>query len=207
MIGFPSTEPDVAQCAMRPVDVVFLLDGSERLGEDNFRHVRAFLQEVAGTLMLARSKTDRMRARLALVQYGRDTENHVAFRLTHDPALMANGVARMPYLESASSVAPAILHAIDHILSSGGVRQSRRNAEVSFVFITDGVADTQNIDEAVSAMRRAQVVSTVIATGSDVDQNVLVKLAMGDQEAIFKPKALSNLSDGSFFKRFIQWIC
>ncbi|KAG7266065.1 hypothetical protein CRUP_006995 [Coryphaenoides rupestris] len=186
------SEPDVAQCAMRPVDVVFLLDGSERLGEDNFRHVRAFLQEVVGTLTLARSKTDRMRARLALVQYGRNAENHVAFRLTHDPALMADGVARMPYLESASSVAPAILHAIDHILSSGGVRQSRRNAEVSFVFITDGVADTLNIDEAVSAMRRAQVVSTVIATGSDVDQNVLVKLAMGDQEAIFKPKDLSN---------------
>ncbi|KAK0149507.1 Collagen alpha-2(VI) chain [Merluccius polli] len=198
------SEPDVARCAMRPVDIVFLLDGSERLGDDNFRHVRAFLQEVAGTLTLAKGRADRLRARLALVQYGRDTENHVAFQLTHDPALIADGVARMPYLETASSVTPAILHAINNVLSSGGTRQSRRNAEVSFVFITDGVADTQNIDEAVSAMRRAQVVTTVIATGSDVDQDVLVKLAMGDQDAVFKP---TDLSDSSFFSRFIQWIC
>ncbi|CAL8339658.1 unnamed protein product [Boreogadus saida] len=198
------SESDVARCAMRPVDIVFLLDGSERLGEDNFRQVRAFLQEVAGTLTLAKGKTDRMRARMALVQFGRDAENHTAFRLTHNPALISDGVARMPYLETASSVTPAILHAINNVLSSGGVRQSRRNSELSFVFLTDGVTDTQNLDEALSAMRRAQVVSTVIATGSDVDQDVLVTLAMGDQEAVFKP---SDLSEPGFFSRFIQWIC
>ena len=189
---------------MRPVDIVFLLDGSERLGADNFGQVRAFLQEVAGTLTLARSKTDRMRARLALVQYGRHDENHTAFRLTHDPALIADGVARMPYLDTASSVTSAIQHAIDNVLSSGGVRQTRRNSELSFVFLTDGVTDTQNLDEAVSAMRRAQVVSTVIATGGDVDQDVLVTLAMGDQEAVFRP---SVLSEPRFFSRFIQWVC
>ena len=189
---------------MRPVDIVFLLDGSERLGEDNFRQVRAFLQEVAGTLTLAKGKTDRMRARMALVQFGRDAENHTAFRLTHNPALISDGMARMPYLETASSVTPAILHAINNVLSSGGVRQSRRNSELSFVFLTDGVTDTQNLDEALSAMRRAQVVSTVIATGSDVDQDVQLTLALGDQEAVFKP---SDLSEPGFFSRFIQWIC
>ncbi|CAL8265799.1 unnamed protein product [Lota lota] len=195
---------DVARCAMRPVDVVFLLDGSERLGEDNFRRVRAFLGEVAAALPLAGSGTDGLRARMALVQYGGDGENHVAFPLTHDPALIAEGVARMPYLETASSVAPAILHAIDNVLSSGGARRSRRHAELSFVFLTDGVTDARDLDEAVSAMRRAQVVSAVVAPGSDVDQDVVVKLAMGDQEAVFKP---AQLADSGFLERFVQWIC
>lgn len=201
------TEPVVAPCVQRPVDLVFLLDGSERLGSENFRHVREFVAKVADRLGLAQSKTDRMRARLALVEFGKENENHLAFPLTHDPAIIADGIARLPYLDSSSSVGPAIIHTIDNILGRGNARQTRRNAEVSFVFITDGITESENLEEAVSAMRGAQVVSTVIATGSDVDQEVLTKLAMGDRDAIFKGKDLSSLSKSNLFDRFIQWVC
>ncbi|KAM4609468.1 collagen alpha-2(VI) chain-like [Polymixia lowei] len=201
------TEPDVARCTQRPVEVVFLLDGSERLGMETFQHVRGFLHKVAETLILSRSKHDRMRARLALIEYGKVNEKHVAFPITHDPVVIADGVARMPYLDSSSNVGSAIFHAINNIVSSRGSRQARRNAEISFVFITDGVTDTKNLEEAVGAMRRAQVVTTVIATGSDVDQQVLLKLANDDQDAIFKGKDFSDLSRSSFFEHFIQWIC
>ncbi|XP_070693798.1 collagen alpha-2(VI) chain-like [Pempheris klunzingeri] len=201
------SEPDVAPCVQRPVDLVFLLDGSERLGTENFRHVREFVQKVADKLGLARSKTDRMRARLALVEFGKENEVHVAFPLTHDPANIVEGIASLPYLDSSSSVAPAIIYTIDNILGKGNARQARRNAEISFVFITDGITETKNLEEAVSAMRGAQIVSTVIATRSDVDQEVLTKLAMGDQSAIFKGKDLSHLSRSSLFDRFIHWVC
>ncbi|XP_020506801.1 collagen alpha-2(VI) chain isoform X2 [Labrus bergylta] len=200
-------EPDVAPCVQRPVDLVFLLDGSERLGIENFRYVREFLMEVADRLVMAQNKTDRMRARLALTEFGKENENHVAFQLTHDPALIAAGIARLPYLDSSSSVGPAILHAIDNILSKGTTRQTRRNAEVSFIFITDGITDSKNLEEAVSAMRGAQVVSTVMATGSDVDHQVLAKLAMGDKDAIFMVKDFSRLTRSSLFERFIRWVC
>lgn len=200
-------EPDVAPCASRPVDLVFLLDGSERLGTKNFQHVPEFVQKVADRLVLAQSRTDLMRARLALVEFGKENENHVAFPLTHDPAVIADGIARLPYLDSSSSVAPAIFHTIDNILSKGNARQTRPNAEVSFVFITDGITDTKNLEEAVSAMRGAQVVPTVITLGSDVDKEVLEKLAMGDQDAIFKGKHLSDLIRSSLFERFIKWVC
>ncbi|XP_068428248.1 collagen alpha-2(VI) chain-like isoform X2 [Clinocottus analis] len=200
-------EPDVAPCVQRPVDLVFMLDGSERLGMDNFRQVREFVQKVADRLGLADSKNDRMRARLALLEFGKETENHVAFPLTHDPAVIADGIARLPYLDSSSSIGPAILYTIDKIVGKGNVRKTRRNAEVSFVFITDGVTDGNNLDEAVSAMRGAQVVSMVIATRNDVDQKVLMKLAMDDKDAIFKGKDFSDLSTSSLFDRFIQWVC
>ncbi|XP_049583332.1 collagen alpha-2(VI) chain isoform X1 [Syngnathus scovelli] len=200
------SEPDVAPCAQRPVDVVFLLDGSERLGVDNFRHVREFIQTVANKLVLAWSKTDRRRARLALMQYGKDGENYVAFPLTHDPVLVSDGVARLRYLDSSSSVGPAITHAIDRVLGKGTTRQTRRLAEIAFVFITDGVTDRKKLDEAVYAMRKEQVVPTVIAVGSDVDQEVLTKLAMGDENAIFKAKHWSQWQSG-LLDQVIQWIC
>lgn len=199
------TEPSVAPCVQRPVDLVFLLDGSERLGTKNFQHVREFLQKVSEHLGLARSNSDRLRARLALIEYG--SKNHVAFGLTHDPAAIADGIARLAYQDSASSAGPAIIYTIDNVLGKGNTRQTRRHAEISFVFITDGIFDKTNLEEAVSAMRGAQVVSTVIAPGNDVDQEVLMKLAMGDQHAIFKGKDMSELSQSSLFDRFIRWVC
>lgn len=200
-------EPDVAPCVQRPVDLVFLLDGSERLGIENFRYVREFVAEVANRLALAQNKTDRMRARLALLEFGKENERHVAFPLTHDPAVIAGGIARLPYLDSSSSVGPAILHAIDEILGRGNARKTRRTAEVSFVFITDGITDSRNLEEAVSAMRGAQVVSMVMATGDDVDKEVLRKLAMGDEDAIFLSKDFSGLTRSRLFDRFIEWVC
>lgn len=202
-----TTELDVAPCVHRPVELVFLLDGSERLGPRNFQHVREFLTKVAFRLGLAESSKDHMRARLALMEFGKENENHLAFALTHDHAVIADGVARLPYMDSSSSVGPAIIYAINNILGKGNARQTRRNAEFSFVFITDGYTDTRTLEEAISAMRSAQVVSTVLATGSDVDETVLKKLAMGDRDAIFKGKDFSEFTKTRVFDRFIQWVC
>lgn len=201
------SELDSAPCVERPVDLVFLLDGSERLGERNFLLVREFVQKVADRLGLARTRTDRKRARLALMEFGKESENRVAFPLAHDPAQIVNSLTGLQYLDSSSSVAPGIIHAINNILVRGSARQTRPNAEISFVFITDGVTNSDNLDEAISAMRRHEVVSTVIATGSDVDQEVLTKLAMGDQHAIFKAETFSDFLRSSMFDRFIRWVC
>lgn len=189
------------------MDLVFLLDGSERLGQSNLQYVREFVQKVSDRLVLARSRTDRMRARMALIEFGKENETHVAFPLTHDQAAISDGIARLPYFDSSSSVGPAIIHTIDKVLGKGPARKTRRNVEISFVFITDGFTDSRNLEEAVSAMRGAQVVPTVIATGNDVDEEVLMKLAMGDAEAIFKAKAVTDLSQPALFERFIQWVC
>ncbi|KAM9346850.1 collagen alpha-2(VI) chain-like [Symphorus nematophorus] len=201
------TEPDVAPCVQRPVDLVFLLDGSERLGPENFRHTLEFVQKVADRLTLARSKNDRMRARLALMEIGKENENVVAFSLTHEPTVITEGLSRLTYLDTTSNMGPGIIQAINNILKKGNNRHTRRNAEISFVFITDGITDTKNLEEAVSSMRDAQVVSTVIAPGNDVNQDVLMKLAMGDKHAIFKVQHLSTLSQSSLFNRFIRWVC
>uniref|UniRef100_A0A1A8I9S0 Collagen, type VI, alpha 2 n=1 Tax=Nothobranchius kuhntae TaxID=321403 RepID=A0A1A8I9S0_NOTKU len=201
------SELDVAPCVGRPVDLVFLLDGSERLGTENFNHFRSFVQQVASTLVMAKTRNDQNWARLALVEFGKENENEVAFPLTHDSNVISTGLSRLTYLDSSSSTGPAILHAIDNIMGKGNTRKTRRGAEVSFVFVTDGITNTSSLDKAVSAMRREQITSTVIATGNDVDQQVLTKLALESQEAIFKAPKFSDLLESSLFGRFIRWIC
>ncbi|XP_014324883.1 collagen alpha-2(VI) chain-like isoform X1 [Xiphophorus maculatus] len=201
------TELAVAPCVGRPIELVFLLDGSERLGMENFGHARHFVEMVANALTMAKNRNDQNGARLALTEFGNENENQVAFLLTHEQKAITSGLSGLHYLDASSAVGPAIFKTINEVLGKGPTRKTRRGAEVSFVFITDGITNITNLDEAASAMRREHIFSTVIATGSDVDEEVLTKLAMGDQTAIFKSQKFSDLLQPSFFDRFVRWVC
>ncbi|XP_023695738.1 collagen alpha-2(VI) chain isoform X1 [Paramormyrops kingsleyae] len=201
------TEPSVASCIQRPVDLIFMLDGSERMDHEDFRKVREFLESVARRLVLAHGDSDAMHARLALLHYGDDRTQRSVFRLMRNADEIADALSRMTYMDSSSNVSAAITYAIDNIISHQRVQQVRRNAELSFVFITDGYTSTEGLDEALSSMRKQDVVPTVVAIGNDVDNAVLQKLALGDRSAIFRGHDYAVLNKPSFFERFIRWVC
>ncbi|KAL2087520.1 hypothetical protein ACEWY4_016348 [Coilia grayii] len=201
------SEPAVASCAQRPVDLVFLLDGSERLGLENFRRAQLFVERVAERLTLAHDKDDDRNARVSLVQYGGENDQRVVFPLSHNFSLIADALSRMMYMDSSSSVGPAITYAINNVVMSNRQRQARRHAELAFIFITDGVTSEKGLSEGIVAMRRSEAVPVVVAMGSDVDQEVLAKLALQDEAAIFRGQDFTQLAKSSFFERFIRWIC
>lgn len=200
-------EPAVANCIQRPVDLIFMLDGSERMGQENFRYAREFVENVANRLTLARKDDDERNARVALLQYGDENQHQLAFKFTNNFTVISDGLASMRYLDSTSSVGSGIVYAINNIVNAGGKQSARRNAELSFVFITDGVTSNKNLDEGISAMRRVEGIPTVIAMGSDIDKEILVKLSLGDQTAIFRGQDFAHLNKASFFERFVRWIC
>uniref|UniRef100_A0A672KKT6 Collagen alpha-2(VI) chain n=1 Tax=Sinocyclocheilus grahami TaxID=75366 RepID=A0A672KKT6_SINGR len=201
------SEPAVANCIQRPVDLIFMLDGSERMGQENFRYAREFVENVANHLTLARGDNDDRNARVALQQYGDENQHQLAFKLTNNFTAITDGLAKLRYLDSTSNVGNGIIYAVNNIVTSRGTRLVRRNAELAFVFITDGVTSNKNLEEGVSAMRRAEGVPTVIAMGSDVDKEILAKLSLGDQTAILRGQDFASLNKASFFERFIRWIC
>ncbi|XP_076018359.1 collagen alpha-2(VI) chain [Genypterus blacodes] len=201
------SEPAVASCVQRPVDLVFLLDGSERMGLENHRRAKEFIENVARRLTLANSQTDERNARIALLQYGSPTELEVEFTLSHNLTVISDSLAAMKYLDSSSALGSAIIHAVNNLVNSQGSRLSRRNAELAFVFITDGITAYDQLEEGVSAMRRVEGVPTVIAMGTDTDEDVLRKVSLGDMSAIFRGADYVNLNKPSFFERFIRWIC
>uniref|UniRef100_A0AAZ3S304 VWFA domain-containing protein n=1 Tax=Oncorhynchus tshawytscha TaxID=74940 RepID=A0AAZ3S304_ONCTS len=197
------TEPAVASCVQRPVDLVFMLDGSERMGVENHRRAKEFIENVARRLTLANGQSDDRNARVALLQYGGQSEQRVEFSLTHNLTVIADSLAGMSYMDSASSLGSAIIHAVNNL----GSRLARRNAELSFVFITDGITAGDSLEEGVSAMRRAEGIPTVIAMGTDTDQEVLRKVALGDMSAIFRGEDYATLGKPTFLERFIRWVC
>uniref|UniRef100_A0A669BGL6 Collagen alpha-2(VI) chain n=1 Tax=Oreochromis niloticus TaxID=8128 RepID=A0A669BGL6_ORENI len=202
-----TSEPAVAACVQRPVDVVFLLDGSERMGLENHRRAKEFIENVARRLVLATGENDDRNARLALLQYGSPSEQRVEFALTHNLTVISDSLAGVAYMDSSSALGSAIIYAVNNLVFKGNSRLSRRNAEVAFVFITDGITAREQLDEGVSAMKRAEGVPTVIAMGSDTDEEVLKKVALGDTSAIFRGDDYAMLNKPAFFERFIRWIC
>ncbi|XP_068427737.1 collagen alpha-2(VI) chain [Clinocottus analis] len=202
------SEPSVASCVQRPVDVVFLLDGSERMGLEDHRKAKEFIENVARRLTLASGQSDERNARMALLQYGSTTEQRVEFALTHNLTVISDSLAGVTYMDSSSALGSAIIYAVNNlVIPQRGERLARRNAELAFVFVTDGVTASEQLDEGVSAMRRAEGVPTVIAVGSDTDEEVLRKVSLGDMSAVFRGADYAALNKPSFFDRFIRWIC
>ncbi|XP_059200671.1 collagen alpha-2(VI) chain isoform X2 [Centropristis striata] len=201
------TEPAVASCVQRPVDVVFMLDGSERMGLEDHRRAKEFIENVARRLTLANGPNDERNARLALLQYGSPTEQTVEFALTHNLTVISDSLARVKYMDSSSALGSAIIHAVNNVVMPKGARTARRNAELAFVFITDGITSSEQLEEGVSAMRRAEGVPTVLAVGTDTDEDVLRKVSLGDMSAIFRGADYAMLNKPAFFERFIRWIC
>lgn len=109
-------EPAVASCVQRPVDVVFMLDGSERMGLENHRRAKEFIENVARRLTLANGPTDERNARLALVQYGSPTEQRVEFPLTHNLTVISDTLANVNYMDSSSALGSAIIHAVNNVV-------------------------------------------------------------------------------------------
>lgn len=202
------TEPAVASCVNRAVDLVFLLDGSERMGLENHRRAREFIEHVARHLTLANGKDDERNARMALLQFGSQQEQRVEFPLTHNLTTIVDALGSMTYMDSSSSLGSAIIYAINNlVMSQTSSRLARRHAELSFVFITDGVTAGDSLEEAVSAMRRTEGIPTVVAMGTDINQEVLTKIALNDASAIFRGDDYTTLQSPAFLHRFLRWIC
>lgn len=109
-------EPAVASCVRRPVDIVFLLDGSERMGLENHRRAKEFIAQVADRLNLASDRSDDRNARLALLQYGSPTEQRVEFQLSHNLTQITDTLASVNYMDSSSALGSAIIYAVDNMV-------------------------------------------------------------------------------------------
>lgn len=109
-------EPAVASCVQRPVDLIFMLDGSERMGLENHRRAKEFVENVARHLVLANGPTDERNARVALLQYGSPTEQKVEFPLTHNLTVISDSLAGVTYMDSSSALGSAIIYAVNNLV-------------------------------------------------------------------------------------------
>ncbi|XP_067094346.1 collagen alpha-2(VI) chain-like [Osmerus mordax] len=187
---------NVAPLVQRPVDILFFVDGSERTGPGNFRTVLGFINRLAQEIPLSNGDSDAKGARFAVLQIGGEQDPEVLLDFSYSTSSISSLAFQAVYRDSSARLGGAILYAAKNLVVSPGgrFRGVRRNAEISFVFVTDGVVSDRNMVQAVDAMRKANVVSMAIAVGPEVDRARLLQLTLGDTSLIFNLKNFKEMT-------------
>lgn len=180
----------------RPVDILFFVDGSERTGAQNFINVLRFIELLSQEIPLAKKEDDYKGARFAILQFGGENPPEVLLDFSFSQSSIASVVNRAVYRDSSSALGEGIIFVTDNLVNNHGGRYKgvRQHAERSFVFITDGMTSDKNFKEGIAAMRKANVVSTAIAVGSNIDRERLMQLVFKDPALIFHFKTYKHLA-------------
>ncbi|KAM4705076.1 collagen alpha-2(VI) chain-like [Rhinophrynus dorsalis] len=192
----------------RPVDIVFFVDGSERTGRENFVQVLQFIQHVSQELKLATHDKDLNGARISILQYGGENEQNMLLDFTYNHTSFQTLPSRAIYYDSSSHIGNAILYAVKNIVQgrAGGHKGARQNAEVSFVFITDGMNNNKNFASGLDSIRANNIITCAIAVGSHVNSEKLAQLTLRDRNSLFMLKQYDQLFATPFVRNFIQWL-
>ncbi|KAJ8353804.1 hypothetical protein SKAU_G00213710 [Synaphobranchus kaupii] len=186
----------VAPLVQRPVDILFFVDGSERTGAQNFVSALRFIEMLSQEIPMAKKENDYKGARFAVLQFGGESPPEVLLDFSYSQSSISNVVNRAVYRDSSSALGEGIIFAADNLVNNRGGRYKgvRQLAERSFVFITDGVTSDKNFEEGIRAMRKANVVSTAIAVGPNIDRERLMQLVFKDRALIFHLKRYKDLA-------------
>uniref|UniRef100_UPI00358F8592 collagen alpha-2(VI) chain isoform X2 n=2 Tax=Myxine glutinosa TaxID=7769 RepID=UPI00358F8592 len=210
----------VAPCMQRPVDAIFLLDGSERTGARNFKQMLRFVGRASDDLLSSSADSTFLAeagARVAIVQYGGTDEQHLELGFTGSRTDVHEALGKITYLDSAHSLVDAITYVLKNVVEPGRGDVSngaRRSAEVSFVFVTSsgslGLANPEEkraIEAALGSLRERDVATSVVTIGPHVDKESLSVLTFKERGAIFHVKTYEELFSSRFLKRFVTWVC
>ncbi|KAJ8291062.1 hypothetical protein GJAV_G00020950 [Gymnothorax javanicus] len=196
----------VAPLVQRPVDILFFVDGSERMGERNFISALRFIEQLSREIPLAQKDDDYKGARFAVLQFGGERPPEVLLDYSHSQSGISAALSRAAYLDSSSALGEGIVFATGTLMNNSRGRHKgvRQHAERSFVFITDGVTSDKDFQEGVAAMRKANVASTVIAVGPNIDHERLMQLVFKDRALIFHFERYKDLASPQVVKHIAQ---
>ncbi|KAJ8013227.1 hypothetical protein DPEC_G00051080 [Dallia pectoralis] len=190
-----------APLTQRPVDILFFIDGSERTGERNFFTALEFIVKLSEMIPL--SKTSSSGAKLFLVQFGGEQDPDVLLDSSSSHRKISSLVSSAVYRDSTSNLGGAIIYVTDNLdKHEGPFRSVRPDAELLFVFLTDGVTADKDFADGIAAMRRANAVGVAISVGSDIDRGRLLQLTLGDRALVFNLRSYNDLVLPGVVKQF-----
>ncbi|XP_055859894.1 uncharacterized protein LOC106073120 [Biomphalaria glabrata] len=154
-------------------DVVFLLDGSQCIGEDNWELMLHFAADIAEDLSYAH-----VDVRFAIVFFERRQPYKYDFKEFRDVTSVIRTIMRLPYAASRGSFLHRALRMINDQDMFGDEAGSRHDAEKVVIVMTDGrwKNERQTLFEA-EELKRHDVIFVSVAVGHHPEMNELKCLA------------------------------
>ncbi|XP_057256503.1 matrilin-2 isoform X3 [Pezoporus wallicus] len=156
------------RCTEGPLDLMFVIDGSKSLGEDNFEIVKQFVLGVLDTLEISPKA-----ARVGLLQYSSEVRTEFTLRQFSSAKDMKKAVSQMKYMGRGSMTGLALKHMFERSFTeTEGARPfSAHVPRISIVF-TDGRAQDE-VSEWAARAKQNGIIIYAVGIGQAIEEELL----------------------------------
>uniref|UniRef100_A0A8C8ZCL4 Matrilin-2 n=1 Tax=Prolemur simus TaxID=1328070 RepID=A0A8C8ZCL4_PROSS len=155
------------RCTEGPVDLVFVIDGSKSLGEENFEVVKQFLIGIIDSLAISPKA-----ARVGLLQYSTQVRTEFTLRNFNSAKDMKKAIAHMKYMGKGSMTGLALKHMFERSFTQveGARPPSARVPRVAIVF-TDGRAQ-DDVSEWANKAKANGITMYAVGVGKAIEEEL-----------------------------------
>ncbi|XP_035692568.1 uncharacterized protein LOC118427037 [Branchiostoma floridae] len=168
------------------MDLVFVLDGTGSVGEENFESMKTIVQKIVADFSISPSQT-----RVGIIQYANTQRMEISLDAYSDVDSLQQAIADIEYMGGGTLTGQAL----DYTRKFGFSPNNGARPDVVQVaiVITDGVSNDE-VSNPAQRMRKAQIVTYAVGIGSNLDNDQLLSIA-GTSENVIVVSDFNRLTD------------
>ncbi|XP_055980899.1 matrilin-2 isoform X3 [Sorex fumeus] len=178
------------RCTEGPIDLVFVIDGSKSLGEENFEIVKQFVTGIIDSLAVSPKA-----ARVGLLQYSTQVRSEFSLRDFSSAKDMKKAVAYMKYMGKGSMTGLALKHMFERSFTQveGARPLSSRVPRVAIVF-TDGRAQ-DDVSEWANKAKANGVTLYAVGVGKAIEEELQEIASVPTHKHLFYAEDFSTMGE------------
>ncbi|XP_035175489.1 matrilin-2 isoform X13 [Oxyura jamaicensis] len=178
------------RCTEGPVDLVFVIDGSKSVGEDNFEIVKQFVSGILDTLEISPKA-----ARVGLLQYSSEVRTEFTLRQFRSAKDMKKAVSQMKYMGRGSMTGLALKQMFERSFTeTEGARPFSANVPRIAIVFTDGRAQDEVSGWAARA-KQTGIIIYAIGIGKAIEEELLEIASEPSYKHLFYAEDFTALED------------
>ncbi|XP_075405567.1 matrilin-2 [Tenrec ecaudatus] len=188
------------RCTEGPIDLVFVIDGSKSLGEDNFETVKQFVIGIIDSLAISPKAT-----RVGLLQYSTQVRTEFTLKNFSSARDMKKAVAHMKYMGRGSMTGLALKHMFERSFSQGeGARPPSTHVPRVAIVFTDGRAQ-DDVSEWASKAKANGITVYAVGVGKAIEEELQEIASEPADKYLFYAEDFSTM--GEISEKLKQGIC
>ncbi|NXA13455.1 MATN2 protein, partial [Sapayoa aenigma] len=178
------------RCTEGPIDLVFVIDGSKSLGEDNFEIVKQFVSGIVDTLEISPKA-----ARVGLLQYSTEVRTEFTLRQFSSAKDMKKAVSQMKYMGRGSMTGLALKQMFERSFTEReGARPFSANVPRISIVFTDGRAQDE-VSEWAARAKRNGIIIYAIGIGKAIEEELLEIASEPSYKHLFYAEDFTAMED------------
>ncbi|NXX49207.1 MATN2 protein, partial [Tricholaema leucomelas] len=178
------------RCTEGPIDLVFVIDGSKSLGEDNFEAVKQFVAGILDSLEISPKA-----ARVGLLQYSTEVRAEFTLRQFGSAKEVKKAVSQMKYMGRGSMTGLALKRMAERSFTEAeGARPRSAGVPRIAVVFTDGRAQDE-VSEWATRAKRSGIIIYAIGIGKAIEEELLEIASEPSYKHLFYAEDFTALED------------